>query len=137
MPIQSNPYPWLTPNSLWKPVTFNALVATSLVSLDIFQSDGYYQIRDVRESHSVASDSGTLQVEVLTSGQDADAGVDQLVSVINIATTADTPQQGTVIDTPTQINPGNRVGLVFGGTLTNLIGLNVTVYLERLRKGEV
>ena len=138
MAVQNNPYPWLTPNGLWKPITYDQIgAATDVVSKDIFISDGYYQVRDVRESHSVASDSGTLQVEVLTSGQDADAGVDQLSSAVNLAGTADTPVKGTLISTPTQINPGNRVGLVFGGTLTNMVGMHVTVHLERLRKGEV
>ena len=137
MPVQANPYPWLTPNGLWKPITFFALSATGLVSMDVFQSDGYYQVRDVRESHATASTSGTLQVEVLTSGQAADAGVDQMTSVINLAATANIPQVGTMIETPTQINPGDRVGVVFGGTLTSLVGLSVVVHLERIRKGEV
>ena len=137
MPVQANPYPWLTPNGLWKPITFSVLSATGLVSMDVFQSDGYYQVRDVRESHAVASTSGTLQVEVLVSGQAADTGVDQMTSVINLASTANVPQQGTMIETPTQINPGDRVGVVFGGTLTSLVGLSVVVHLERIRKGEV
>lgn len=135
--MEANPYPELIPNGLWKPVSVLFPTATPAVSADIFVSDGYYRVRDVRESHSVASDSGTLQVEVLTSGQDADAGVDQMSSTLNLAGTADTPVKGTVIEPPTLINPGDRVGLVFAGTVTNLVGCCVTVHLERVRKGEI
>jgi len=135
--MQPNPYPWLIPDGLWKPISMIFATATLAVSADIFVSDGYYRVRDVRESHSVASSSGTLQVEVLTSGQDADAGVDQLTAIIDLAATADTPQKGTVVESPTVIEPGDRVGVVFGGTLTSLVGCCVTVHLERLRMGEM
>jgi len=135
--VEPNPYPWLVIDGLWKPVTAMFPTATLAVSADIFVSDGYYRIRDVREAHSVASSSGTLQVEVLTSGQDADAGIDQLTGTINLAATADTPIKGTVIAEPTLIKPGDRVGVVFGGTLTSLIGCCVTIHLERLQKGIV
>lgn len=133
--MEPNPYPWLTPDGLWKPVT--ALLGSANVSGVMFVSDGYYRVREVRESHSVASTSGTLQIEVLTSGQAADAGVDQLTGTISLAGTADTPIKGTVIAEPTLIKPGNMVGFVLAGTLTSLVNANVTVYLERLRKGDV
>lgn len=135
--MEANPYPWLTPDGLWKPISVMFPTATPAVSADIFVSDGYYRVRSVRESHSVASDSGTVQVEVLTSGQDADAGVDQLTGTMSLSGTADTPIAGTVIEPPTLIAPGNRVGLVFGGTVTNLVGCCITVHLERVRKGEI
>lgn len=138
MPDYSNPYPWLTPNGLWKPITLILPTATIPgVSGDMFISDSYYIIKEVRESHTVASSSGTLQIEVLTSGQNADAGVDQLTATMDLASTADTPVKATVIAEPTVINPGDRVGYVLGGTLTNLINGCVTVFLERLRRGDV
>lgn len=134
--MEANPYPWLTPDGLWKPVSW--VMSSSSVSGVIFVSDGYYRVRDVRESHSVKADTaGTLQVEVLTTGQDADAGVDQLTATIDLSGTADTPLAGTVIEPPTLIKPGNMVGVVLGGTLTNMVNACVTVHLERVRKGDI
>ena len=131
MGIVKQPYPWLIENSLWKAI--NKTIDATDVSGVIFISDGYYRVREVWETHSVAAVAGTLQVEVLTSGQDADAGVDQLSSAIDLTATADTPQQGTVIATPTMITPGDMVGLVMSATKTNFVNGLCTVYLERIQ----
>lgn len=136
MPDYSNPYPWITPNALWKPVTLILPTATIPgVSGDMFISDGHYIVREARSSHTVASTSGTVQIEVLTPGQNADDGVDQLTAPMSLSGTADTPVKATIIASPTVINPGDRLGYVLGGTLTNLINGCVTVFLERLRRG--
>lgn len=82
------------------------------------------------------STSGTLQVEVLTPGQDADAGVDQLTGTLSLGGTADTPVHGVTIRQPTLIKPGQRVGIVIAGTMTNLVGGNVTIMLEIMNRGQ-
>lgn len=135
--MEANPYPWLTPNGLWKPISILFPTATPAVSAAVFVSDGYYRVRGVRETHATASTSGTLQVEKLTSGTAPGSGVNQLTGTMDLAGTASTPIAGTVIEPPDIINPGESVGLVFAGTLTNLVGCCVTVHLERVRKGEV
>ena len=135
MPDYSNEYPWLIPNGLRKAVTLILPTATIPgVSGDMFISDGHYIVREARESHTVASSSGTVQIEVLTPGQNADDGVDQLTATMSLSGTADTPVKGTVITEPTVINPGDRLGYVLAGTLTSLINGCVTVFLERLRR---
>ena len=138
MPDYSNPYSWLTPNGLWKPIILMLPTeAIPGVSGDMFISDGYYIVREARSSHAVVSTSGTVQIEVLTPGQNADDGVDQLTAVMSLSSTADTPVKATIITAPTVIKPGDRLGYVLGGTLTGLINGCVTVFLERLRKGDV
>ena len=136
MPDYSNPYPELIPNGLWKPLVLILPTATIPgVSGDMFISDGHYIVREARSSHTVASSSGTVQIEVLTPGQNADDGVDQLTTTMSLSGTADTPVKATIITSPTVINPGDRVGYVLGGTLTSLINGCITVFLERLRRG--
>ena len=84
---------------------------------------------------SIDANSGSTNIEVLTPGQNADAGVDQLTGTIDLNTTADTPIQGTLIDTPTVLNPGDMLGFTLAGTLTGLVNCLVTVYLEQLQRG--
>ena len=135
--MEANPYPWMVDKAMWVPVCVTLYTESvhGNVSRDVFISDGYYRIRAVREAHSAASDSGTLQVEVLASGDNADGGTDQLTSAMNLATTADTPVAATIIEPPTMITPGDRIGVVFGGTLTNLVNGCATIYIEKLQKG--
>jgi len=132
--MEANPYPWLVQNAMWKEINANIATA-SIVSRDIFVSDGYYRVRAARLSFSVTSTSGTLQVETLLSGENAGAGVDQLTGTMDLSGTADTPVLGVVIAEPTLISPGDRVGIVLAGTLTGLINCLLTVYVERLQKG--
>lgn len=89
------------------------------------------KVLSVRESHGVASSSGTVQVEKLTSGQNKDAGTDLLSSAISTSATADTPVSGTLVTTAAslQLAAGDRLGLVNGGTLTSSEELCVTVEL--------
>ena len=71
MGIEKQPYPWLIEGNLWKPVS--VVVGASNVSgvMFIAETGAYYRVREVNTSHSVASTSGTLQIEVLTAGDDA------------------------------------------------------------------
>ena len=132
MAAQLEPYQWLVREAMWKPVSW--IVQAGDISSVVHITRRYERVRDVRVSYSVASASGTLQIEVLTPGQDADAGVDQLTGIIDLATTADTPIQGTLIDTPTILNPGDMLGFVLAGSRTGLVNCNVTIYLEQLQK---
>lgn len=88
-------------------------------------------VREVRVSWGVASSSGTLQVEKLTSGQDKDAGTDLLSSTQATSGTADTPVTPTLTTTAASLEMavGDRLGLVSGGTLTSGTELCVTVAL--------
>ena len=133
MGIEKQPYPWLIEGNLWKPVSVIVQAADVSGVMFVAETGAYYRVREVNSSHSVASTSGTLQIEVLTPGDNADAGTDQLTGTIDLSATADTPQKGTMIATPTIITPGDMVGYVLGGTLTNLVNCNITVMLERIQ----
>jgi hypothetical protein len=134
MPDYTNPYPHLIPNGLWKLLTL--FLDANSVSGPIFVSDGYYILRDVRAVQRVASTSGTLQIEHRLSGVAAGSGTNQLTATLSLSSTANTPTRATVISEPTIVAPGDMLGKVIAGTMTSLADCVVSLYLERLRKGE-
>jgi hypothetical protein len=109
--------------------------ASYAVSHTIFVNDnvsGTYKIAAVSVSFGTASTSGTLQVEVATGTQAIAAGTNNLTGTISLSGTANTTVNGTVIGSPTTIAAGNRINLIFGGTVTNLANATITVVLQRL-----
>lgn len=109
--------------------------ASYAVSHTIYVNDnvsGTYKIVAVSESHGTASTSGTLQVEVATGTQAIGAGTNQLTGTMSLSGTANTTVNGTVSGTPTTIAAGNRINLIFAGTVTNLANCIVNVVLQRL-----
>src|SRR5215831_6850032 len=96
--------------------------ASYAVSHTIFVNDNTgstYKVAGVAVSFGTASTSGTLQVEVATGTQAIGAGVNQLTGTVSLSGTANTTVNGTVIASPTTIGAGNRVNLIFAGTVTN------------------
>jgi hypothetical protein len=109
--------------------------ASYAVSHTIFVNDnvsGTYKVAAVSASFGTASVSGTLQVEVATGTQAIAGGTNQLTGTISLAGTANTTVNGTVIGSPTTIAAGNRINLIFGGTVTSLANATITVVLQRL-----
>ncbi len=109
--------------------------ASYAVSHSIFVNDnvsGTYQVAAVTAAFGTASSSGTLQVEVATGTQAIASGTNQLTGTISLAGTANTAVNGTIIASPTAIAAGNRVNLIFGGTVTSLANCIVNVVLQRL-----
>ena len=108
------------------------LSATS-ASQQVFIADDYYQLVAVKEAHGTASTSGTLQVEHLTGTQASGAGSSMLTGTMSLAGTANTVISGTLVATLStlQLAPGDRLGLVIAGTMTNLANAVVTLYLKR------
>lgn len=96
------------------------------------------EIIEVVVSFTVASTSGTLQLERLTSGQAPGAGTTILNSTISLAGTANTP----VVRIQSQmtsgrvLQQGDRIGLIDGGTLTNLTDLIVQIYYKPSARGD-
>lgn len=93
------------------------------------------QIVGIIARHRVASTSGTLDLKKAASATALSAGSSLLTAVMSLAGAADTNLAGSLI---TAINglivpKGQSVGLVFGGTLTNLADLDVTVQLRQMR----
>lgn len=75
------------------------------------------------ETHKTAgSDAGavTLQLEKLNSGEALDAGDTLLSTALSLKTTANTPQEGTLVTTiaTRQLATGDRLALKDAGTLT-------------------
>lgn len=109
--------------------------ATYAVSHTIFVNDnlsGTYQVAAVSVSFGTASTSGTLQVEVATGTQAIAAGTNQLTGTISLSGTANTTVNGTIIASPTTIAAGNRINLIFAGTVTNLANAIINVVLKRI-----
>lgn len=103
---------------------------------DVFwTADARYVIETVNARFRVAGGAGaTLQLEVVPSGTAPEGGTDQLAAVIDLENgTVNTNLPGTLIASPTVINPGDGLGVVLAGTLTNLAGASVTVTLKRVR----
>lgn len=97
------------------------------------------EVMAVIETHRVAcSSTGTLNLEILTSGQALDAGVTVLSTAYSLDSTANTPilKQGLDLTANRQLKPKDRLALKDALTLTATAGLVVTVYLKRLGKGD-
>lgn len=92
----------------------------------------------VAESHQVASTSGTLNLEILSSGVAPGSGDSVLGTAFDLSATADTPQtaEGTDLTSTRVLSPGDRLALVDGGTLTNQDTVTVTVYLIYANRGD-
>lgn len=95
------------------------------------------EILAVAETHRVASTSGTLNLEILDSGEALDAGDLVLVTAFSTASTANTPviKRGKDFTNKRILKEGQRLALVDAGTLTNSAGLCVTVYFAFANKG--
>lgn len=89
-------------------------------------------VDSVDATWSVASSSGTLNVEKVASGTAQDSGTDMLSSTISTAGAADTVTAGTLSTTlaTVELAVGDSLALVNSGTLTNLTDLHVTVGLH-------
>ncbi len=126
----------LVPNYEFVTDQQNQVAAASYaVSHTIYVNDalsGTYQIAAVSASFGTASTSGTLQVEVATGTQAIAAGTNQLTGTISLAGTANTTVNGTMIASPTTIAAGNRINLIFAGTVTNLANAVINIVLKRI-----
>lgn len=123
-------------NSIIIPQTKTITVSLFLtdVSKVLFIADETYQLISVKEIHSVVSVSGTLQIEKLTGTTIPGSGTTVLTGTVNLAGTINTVSTGTLTGTTAnlQLSVGDRLGCVLGGTLTGLVGCNVTLTLKRI-----
>lgn len=92
----------------------------------------------ISESHRVASTSGTLNLEILDSGEALDAGDLVLATAFSTSGTANTPiiKSGTDFTKNRILKEGQRLAAVDAGTLTNSAGLILTVYFKFANKGD-
>jgi hypothetical protein len=95
------------------------------------------EVMEIHAVWSVASSSGTLQVEKLTGTTTEGSGSTILKSAIGTAGTAKTViMRKTTELQNTILNIGDRLALIDAGTLTNLSNLIVTVVLKPRGKGD-
>lgn len=108
-------------------------LAAASANQTVFVADDYYQLADVWTVFGTQSTSGTLQVEKIASGTANGSGTNLLSSAAALSGTANTPVQATLSTTTAnlQLKPGDRLGLVFAGTMTGLANGQVTLYLTR------
>lgn len=117
-----------------EPVVFQAPIATAAVNQACFIADAAYQVVGVNAVWGTASSSGTVTVEKLTGTTAPGSGTALLTGTISTAATANTVTAGTLIATVAtlQLAVGDRLGVVFSGTETSLVGLTVVVSLKRI-----
>lgn len=126
----------LTVNSVIVPVlktiTYSPIVTD--VSKVIFIATEAVQLVAVREVHAVASISGTLQIEKLTSTTAPGGGTTLLTGTVSLSGTANTVATGTLTGTvpSLQLAVGDRIGIVLAGTLTSLVGSLIEIDLKRI-----
>lgn len=97
---------------------------------------GSYQLLGVSLRYSTASTSGTLQIEKTPSAIAVGSGTNLLASAVSLSSTANTVNSGfpatNVAAANMVVNPGDSLSAIFAGTLTNLAGLTVTLYIARI-----
>lgn len=96
-----------------------------------------YEVMEVRAVWSTASTSGTLQVERLQGTTAEGSGDSVLTGTIDLSGTANTvvTRKTTALQNR-KLDVGDRLALVDGGTLTNLVNLVVTVVLKPDGRGD-
>lgn len=83
-------------------------------------------------TYSVASTSGTVQLEKVPSGTAQGSGTNILTATVSTSSAANTNNEGTISSTAAtaELAAGDSLALVNGGTLTGLTDLQVTVGLH-------
>lgn len=94
------------------------------------------KVVSIQSRHKTASTSGTMDLKKAASGTAIASGTSLLTATMSSAGAADTNVDGSLkndigdLDVP----KGDALGFDFGGTLTGLVDLDITVTLRQLRK---
>lgn len=131
------------------PIQENNIIGTTLRIIDIqnqgtasifavnhavFTNDnisGNYKLIAVTASFSVASASGTLQVEVCGDTVAIGGGTSQLTLALSLSGAANTAVYGTIIPNPTAIIKSSKVNLIYAGTITGLTNASIVLTLKK------
>lgn len=93
----------------------------------------------ISEAHTTAGTDGSaveLNIEKLGSGVALGSGSEVIITDFSLKATADTPLYKSGVDLQnTKLKLGDRLALKDTGTLTNVAGVCVTLYLKPLLKG--
>ena len=94
-----------------------------------------YEVLGVDAIWDVNSTSGTVSIENVAAGDAAASGTVVLTTTLDLSTGARTAVKGVLSTTRNDrfIRSGRYLSMVLGGTLTSLVGLTVTVWLQAMR----
>lgn len=121
------------------PVMFTVQGANATTALNytapFFIANRDYYLISVTERHEVAGTDGgavTLMLKKVPSGTATASGTDMLTAGLNLKSTANTNQSGTLSTTAgvLTIPRGYALGMATTGTLTTLQGVTVSVLLK-------
>lgn len=114
--------------------TFHFAAAADCVDSHLMIAKYSYIVDSIKAKFVTASSSGTVDVKTCADGTAISAGTSVLSSTISIAGTPDTNASGSITTTEAnrKIYAGQSLAIDFGGTLTNIAGLVVTVSLRRV-----
>lgn len=97
---------------------------------------GTYKLAGVSLRYGTASTSGTLMLEKTPSGTAVASGTNILASTVSLSSTANTVNSGflstSLSNANSVLSPGDSISALFAGTLTNLAGLTITLYIARV-----
>lgn len=118
-------------------VTCRTLLAADQIDQSCFTANRQYVLYKVTEIHTTAeatAGSLTITIRKQVGTQAVASGTDLLASTINGKGTAQTLQTGSLTTTEANliINTGDRLGLDFTGSATELAGVTVTLFLYPL-----
>lgn len=109
-------------------------LGASSTSQTAFVADQPYIVTGVSSIWGTASSAGTMNVEKATGTVAVGSGTAILTAAISNAGAAATVNTGTLVATTATLTlaSGNRLNILLGGTLTNLVNENVTIGLRKL-----
>lgn len=112
-------------------MTINVALTATDATRTVFVATRACRLKAVKEVHSTASTSGTLQLEKCTGTTAPGSGSSLLTGTMTLAGTANTVVSGTLVATVATITlaAGDRISIVIAGTMTNLVGGLATITL--------
>lgn len=112
---------------------WSGIGAAAAVSGTALIADATYIVTGVKVSFGTASTSGTFTIEKLTGTTAPGGGTALLTSALALDGAANTVATGVLTATTADLTlaSGNRLGFVFGGTVTNLADMAITITLKR------
>jgi hypothetical protein len=115
-------------NSQLIAVTLNSIGVLEVVTRTVHVCTRPMRFKAFSASQATASTSGTVTVEKLTGTTAPGSGTALLTGTVSMSGTANTVVSGTPIATVASLTfaAGDRVGFVFAGTMTNLVGWSGT-----------
>ena len=114
--------------------TFTFAAAADCVDTHLLVAKYNYIIDSVVAKFVTASSSGTVDIKVCDNAEAISSGVSALASTISIAGDANTNVSGSMTATldNRKVTPGQSIAIDFGGTVTSIAGLTVTIALKRV-----